>query len=197
MVTSLANAILWAYDIHGYQLSGGPPWARRDYYQIEARAHAPATKKEMRAMLQSLIADRFKLKLHPVAKEMPIFAMVVGKSGLKLQDSKNSCGEDGCINVAPGEFFAMYATLDDIAATLSNMVDRPVLNQTGLAGRYDVRLKFDPSSMKRFDGQTVPNTSTDDPSIFVAFEDVGLKLEPRRAVVQTLVVDSADKPAPN
>jgi uncharacterized protein (TIGR03435 family) len=77
------------------------------------------------------------------------------------------------------------------------MVDRPVLDQTGLAGRYDVRLKFDPGSMKRFDGQTIPNTSTDDPSIFVAFQDIGLKLEPRRAVVETLIVDSADKPSPN
>jgi bla regulator protein blaR1 len=197
ITASLWDAILWAYDIHGYQLSAGPPWAHRDYYQIEARTQAPVTKKEMRVMLQSLLADRFKLKLHPVAKEMSVFGMVVGKSGLKLQDSKNSCGEDGCINVAPGAFIASSVTLDNVAATLSNMVDRPVLNQTGRTGRYDFRLKFDPSSMKRFDGQTVPNTSTDDPSIFVAFEDVGLKLEPRRAVVQTLVVDNAEKPAPN
>ena len=84
-----------------------------------------------------------------------------------------------------------------MAATLSNMVDRPVLDRTGLAGRYDVRLKFDPSSQKRFDGQETPNTATDDPSIFATIQDLGLKLEPQRASVEILVIDYAEKPDSN
>jgi len=197
IVDSLAGAILWAYEIHKYQLSGGQPWINGDYYQIEGRTPTPATKKEMRVMLQRLLADRFKLKLHPQAKEISIFALMVGNSGPKLQSSKDTCGENGCINVGPGEFIAISATMDPIAATLSDMVDRPVLDKTGLSGRYDFRIKFDPASVKRYDGQLTPGTATDDPSIFAAFQDLGLKLEPRRSTVETLVIDSAAKPSAN
>src|SRR5262245_25853973 len=64
IVAALSGAILWAYDIRDYQLTDGPSWVRRDYYQIEGRPQAPATIREMRLMLQNLLADRFKLKLH-------------------------------------------------------------------------------------------------------------------------------------
>jgi len=207
IVTTLSDAILWANDIfdHNYKISGGPPWAHRDYYQIEGKAHAPATTKELRAMLQTLLADRFKLRLHRESREMQVYALVVGNSGTKLQTSMEACGvpsgselqQDGCIGVGPGEFFARYATMDSIAATLSNMVDRPVVDQTGLADRYDFRMKFDPSSVKGYDGQPADRPSIDAPSIFVAIQDLGLKLEPRRAPVEILVIDAAEKPEPN
>jgi uncharacterized protein (TIGR03435 family) len=205
IVTTLADAILWANDIldQNYRVSGGPLWAHRDYYQIEGKAHAPATTKELRAMLQTLLANRFKLRLHREAKEMSVYALVVGNSGPKLQSSIETCGvtngseleQDGCIGVAPGEFFAKYAKMDSIAATLSNMVDRPVLDQTGLAGHYDFRMKFDPSSVKGYAGQE--RLSIDAPSIFVAIQDLGLRLEPRRAAVEILVIDDAERPEPN
>ena len=148
-------------------------------------------------MLQSLLAERFNLKLHSETKEMAIFALALDKSGVKFQSSTKPCGESGCIDVAPGEFIAKYATMDSISATLSNMVDRPVLDRTGLAGRYDFRLKFDPSSQKRFDGQVSPNTATDEPSIFVALQDIGLKLESAKGPVEVLVIDSVSKPSEN
>ena len=87
--------------------------------------------------------------------------------------------------------------MSSIAETLSNMVDRPVINQTGLDGRYDFRVKFDPTFQKRFDGQTIANNATDDPSIFAAFQDLGLKLEPRRAAVEIVVVDEAERTKAN
>jgi uncharacterized protein (TIGR03435 family) len=197
ITTPLAGAILWAYDIHNYQLSGGAQWIRRDYYRIEGRSQAPSTKKEMRAMLQNLLADRFKLKLHREAREMPIYALLVGKSGRRLPVAKTRCGEDGCIDVAPGAFIARYATISSTAATLSNMVDRPVLDETGLDGRYDFRLKFDPGFQKRYDGQVTGNTPTDDPDIFAAIQDLGLKLEPRRAAVEIFVIDEAARAGAN
>jgi uncharacterized protein (TIGR03435 family) len=197
IVSTLGDAILWAYELHKYQLSGGPPWISREYYQIEGRTQTPATKKEMRAMLQRLLADRFKLKVRGEAKEIPIYALMVGNAGPKVQIAKSPCGESGCINVAPGEFVAIAARMDAIAATLSNIVDRPVLDQTGLTGQYDFRLKFDPTFQRPFDGQGPPRVGTDAPSIFAAFQDLGLKLEPRRATVDTVVIDDAEKPAPN
>lgn len=205
IVTTLADAILWANDIfdQSYKISGGPLWARRDYYEIEGKADAAATTKELRAMLQTLLVDRFKLRLHREAREMPVYALVIGNSGIKLQSSMEACGvrngseleQEGCFGVAPGEFFAKYARMDSIAATLSNMVDRPVLDQTGLAGRYDFRMKFDPSSVQGYGGQD--RKGIDAPSIFVAIQDLGLKLEPRRAAVDILVIDGAEKPEPN
>ena len=207
IVDTLAGAILWANDIQidaGYKVSGGEPWVHRDYYQIEGKASASATTKELRAMLQTLLADRFKLKLHREAKEMGVYALVLGNSGPKLQSSTETCGvttgsefqQNGCIGVAPGEFFARYVRMDSIAVTLSNMVDRPVVDETGLAGRYDFRMKFDPSSVKGYDGQPI-TPSIDAPSIFVAIQDLGLKLEPRRSAVTILMVDSANQPLPD
>jgi uncharacterized protein (TIGR03435 family) len=197
IVCNLADAIEWAYELEAYQLAGGPSWLRGDYYQIEGRTQSPATRKEMRSMLQRVLTERFKLKFHMEARQKPIFALKAGDPDSRLQASLTACGVDGCINVAPGVYDAKSATMDSIAAILSNMVDRPVLNQTGLPGRYDFRIKFDPASVRRFDGQTVPGTSTDDPSIFAAFQNLGLKMEPTRAAIQTFVIDNAAKPSPN
>jgi len=86
--------------------------------------------------------------------------------------------------------------MNSIAVTLSNMVDRPVVDETGLASRYDFRMKFDPSSVKGYDGQPIAPT-IDAPSIFVAIQDLGLKLEPRRAAVEILAIDDAEKPEAN
>ena len=197
IVATLSNAILWAYDIHSYQISGGSTWMTRDYYQIEGTTQTPATPKEMRAMLQMLLADRFKLKVHRESKDMPVYALITGASGSKLQSANEPCGSTGCIDVGPGEFRARSATMVSTAATLSNLVDRPVLDMTGLDGRYDFRMKFDPTLIKPYDGQPAPRPAADDPSIFVAVQDLGLKLEPRRARVEILVIDSATEPSVN
>jgi bla regulator protein blaR1 len=196
-VMSLAYAIEWAYEIRDYQLSGGPAWLRREYYEIEMKTAGPATRKEMREALQTVLAERFKLKLHREPREMPIYALTIGNSRTSLAASKEPCGDDGCIDVAPGILSARNTNMSSIAATLSNMVDRPVIDQTGLNGRYDFRLKFDPTFQKRFDGQTIANNATDDPSIFAALQDLGLKLEPRRTAVEIVVVDAAEKAAAN
>src|SRR5262249_14604017 len=125
VVESLGGAIEWAYEIHNYQLSGGPQWVHRDYFQIEGTAQGPATRKEMQMMLQSLLADRFKLKFHRESREISIYALIVGNSGPKFESAKSACSEDGCINVAPGVLIARWATMDSIAVTLSDLVDRP------------------------------------------------------------------------
>jgi uncharacterized protein (TIGR03435 family) len=200
IVTTLGGAILWANDLvdHNYKLPGGPSWIHRNFYQIEGRTRAQATRKEIQTMLQTLLADRFKLKLHREPKEMPVYALVVGNSGPKLQTAADTCGEDGCIGVAPTEFFAKYARLEVIAATLSNMLDRPVVDQTGLSGRYDFRMRFDPSSTKLYGGPLAAGAVSDFPSIFAAIQDdLGLKLEPLQAAVEILVVDNAAEPLPD
>ena len=197
IVATLSNAILWAYDIRSYQISGSSTWMTRNYYQIEGTTQTPATPKEMRTMLQMLLADRFKLKVHRESKDMPVYALITGNSGSRLQSAKDACGLNGCIDVGPGEFRARAATMASTAATLSDLVDRPVLDMTGLNGRYDFRMKFDPTLIRPYDGQPAPRPGADDPSIFVAVQDLGLRLESRRAAVEILVIDSASEPAVN
>jgi uncharacterized protein (TIGR03435 family) len=197
MTTSLANAVLWAYEIHHYQLSGGPPWAHRTYYEIEGRTQEPATPKEMRALLQGLLANRFQLKFHRETKELPVYALIVGGSGPKLQIANDTCGSEGCIDVGPGEFIARYATMDSTAATLSDLLDRPVLDRTGLNGRYDFRMKFDHSLVKPYDGQPAVPPDPGAPNLFAAIQAFGLRLEPQRAAVEIFVIDSAIEPSPN
>ena len=101
------------------------------------------------------------------------------------------------MGVAPGELVASYATMTDLAATLGNMVDRPVLDETNLDSHYDIHIYFDPTLIKLYEGQPNLAPNPNAPSIFVAIQDLGLKLEPRRAAVEILVVDSADEPLPN
>ena len=197
IVAPLFDAILWAYDIESYQTSGVPSWLNRDYYEIEGTAEARATMEEIRTMLQTLLAVRFNLKVHRESKEMSVYALIVGKGGPRLRSSTDSCGSGGCIDVGPGELIARYATMTSTAATLSNLVDRPVLDQTNLGGRYDFRVKFDSTSVKPYDGQPNVPPSAGQPSIFTVFEDLAVKLEPRRAQVEILVIDRADEPSAN
>jgi len=108
---------------HNYQLTGGPAGVRREYFEIEAGTAAPATKMAMRTMLQTLLSNRFKLKVRRGVREIPVYTLVVGNSGLKLKVSREPCGEDGCINVATGVFMVKNIKMDSVAATLSNMVE--------------------------------------------------------------------------
>jgi uncharacterized protein (TIGR03435 family) len=150
----------------------------------------------MQAMVQSLLADRFKLKLHRETKMMSVYALVVGKSGAKLETARTTCAQEGCNHRAPGIFNARYATIASTASILSNLVDRPVLDQTGLVGRYDFRVTFDQRSANP-NGMTTPSAATDGPSIFAAIQDLGLRLEPQRAAVKVVVIDRAEKPDAN
>ena len=195
IVSTLAIAIAWAYDVRGYQISGGPAWINRDYFQIEASAMTPAVPADIRRMLQRLLAERFMLLLRRDDRERPVYILTTMASGPRLRVANEACGSTGCINVGPGELVAISATMASMAATLSNVVERPVIDGTHLDGRYDFRLKFDPLLVKTYLDQPAPRASTDAPSIFSAIQDLGLKLEAQRRPVDTLFVVRATEPS--
>ena len=197
IVATLRDAIEWAFEVHAYQVSGGRAWTNREYYEIEGTSNAPASTPEMRRMLQSLLAERFKLAVHRESKDMAVYALVPGKGGLKLTRSSGACGSDGCINVGPGVLIARYATMKDTASTLSNLVDRPVMDRTGMEGHYDFRVSFDLSLIKPYADQPAARPDANRPSIFTAMEELGLKLDSARAPVELLLVDHADRPSAN
>jgi len=181
-----------AYGVEDYQVSGGPGWLTSDRYVIEAKAEsADAGKTEMNMMLQSLLADRFKLKLRRETKDFDVYALVVDKSGPKLRPLKDGeasgCGRDN-------SFMCGITTVAQLAKMLQYTVGRPVLDKTGLDGRFDVLLDFDTYSSR---GQTPP-PDYDKPSLVTALrEQLGLRLEPRKATFPMLAVETVQRPTEN
>ena len=137
-----------AYDLQDYQLSGDPAWAKSERYAIEAKAAGPASDAQVRLMVQTLLADRFHLKIHRENRELPVYALVVGKGGPKLEPAKDStlCGGQGCFGISRGSVTSSGGTLARLSTVLTRILDRPVFNKTELAGNYDFKLHFDQRS---------------------------------------------------
>jgi uncharacterized protein (TIGR03435 family) len=198
---TVRGLIMWAYNLKNFQVAGpGQESPVGDtFFDVVAKAEgekAPS-RGEFRQMLQALLADRFKLKVHRETREMPVYALVVGKNGPKLKPSAPDAGDGGRLQVVGRnyEHTVPKATMNDVVDGVANsMLDRPVVDQTGLTGTYDLKLVYTPERTMRQAAEGHP----EDLSIFTAVqEQLGLKLEPRRADVEILVVDHVEKPSEN
>jgi uncharacterized protein (TIGR03435 family) len=205
---SLKNVMEYsAFGIPEARIVGGPSWLGSARFDIEAKLDAETARQldklgreqrqaEIHAAVQQLLADRFKLAFHWETREMPIYALVVAKSGSRLHAAAKP--EEGTGTSASGsELTAEGITMDGLARTLtqelSGELGRVVVNQTGIMGKYDLTLKWTPESV------TNSGVSGDaPPSIFTAVqEQLGLKLESSRGPVQVLVIDRAEMPTEN
>jgi uncharacterized protein (TIGR03435 family) len=197
---SLFNLITYAYNLRNYQVSFAPANSSiaGTFYDIAAKAEGDTipTRDEFGRMMQSLLADRFKLKVHHETREMQVYALVVGKNGPKLKDSAPDANPMAYFNVVGRNYRVTRAkaTMDDVVQAIGNsFLDRPVLDQTGLTGTYNLSLTYTPD-IPTNRGESDPN----DISIFTAVqEQLGLKLEPQKASIEILVVDSVEKPSEN
>jgi uncharacterized protein (TIGR03435 family) len=185
---SLRKCIGLAYDVgedREYAFSG-PGWLNSVSFDIVAKFPPAASREQIALMLQTLLADRFKLKLHHETKELPVYALIVVKNGPKLQVSVSSGQAE--FNLAPGRISGKAASMSAFADRLSARVQlsRPVLDLTGLKDTYDFILEWAPDSVQTDDASG--------PSVFTAIqEQLGLKLEARKHPVEILVIDHADK----
>lgn len=188
----MKQVIQIAYGVKDYQVTGGPQWLTTDWYAIEAKAENPdATKSDINGMVQSLLADRFKLQFHREMKDFDSYDLVVDKNGPKLTPlapgEKSKCGRDNsqiCGITGPSQ----------LAAWLVYIVGRPVFDKTGISGTYDVLLDFDTYSAS---GRTPPE-GYDKPALSTALkEQLGLRLEPHKEPLPVLVVDSIERPTEN
>jgi uncharacterized protein (TIGR03435 family) len=186
----LSQLVELAYGLKNYQVTGGPAWTKSDRFLIEAKApNAEATKAEMLLMLQSLLADRFQLKVRQENKEFPIYNLVVDKNGLKVKALKD--GELGTCRA--GNSFACMYTFADLVLGLQYFAGRPVLDKTGMDGRFDVKLDFD-----LYVPSAAPPPESDKPSLFVALrEQLGLRLDPQKATLPALTIESVQHPTGN
>jgi uncharacterized protein (TIGR03435 family) len=197
---NLNQLIMYAYDLKSYQLSGGPSWATHastdgDYYDISAKAEGTETLTQSRArkLLQTLLADRFQLRLHREMREMPVYALVVGKAGPKFKASAPDATSRMVSSVSLTTITSTFtkSQMDSLARVLSSAADRPVLDQTRLTGFYDYKLEFarDPAAAAAESSAS---------SIYAAVQDqLGLKLEPQKGSIEVLVIDHAERPSEN
>lgn len=189
-----------AYDLKPYQLSFAASVSQPEgdtYYDIAAKAEGDGTptRREFRQMLQTLLAERFKLKVHREMKETPVYALVVGKNGPKFKESSPDASfvANHGVNGHNQTLMLSKATMESIADDISGFgVDRPVLDRTGLTGKYDLKMEAS------FEGRTNRTPDAGDISIFTAVQQqLGLRLEPRKESIEILVVDHIEKPSEN
>jgi uncharacterized protein (TIGR03435 family) len=195
---TVAFFIQYAYGIKDFQLMGGPSWIRSDIYDIDAKSEIRAEDREFPAMMQALLMDRFQLRFHREARELPVYVLVAVKRGPKLAPASE--GENGSTRRnGAGQLVIKSGTVGNLASTLSNIVDRKVLDKTGLTGNYDMTLTWTPDDYQppplRPNG---PPPDPNNPSIFTALqEQLGLKLESAKGPLEVLVIDSVSKPSKN
>ncbi len=193
-----------AYEVEDYQLVGDPAWAKTDRYSIEAKADDASdnhvTDDQLHQMVQALLASRFGLKIHRETRDLPVYALVVGKNGPKLTAAADAtqCGGHGCFGIGKGSFSAKGATMPWTAKTLNRIMDRPVMDRTQLSGNYDFTLHFDPSTASSPMMAAVSTEDSSQGSIFTAIqEQIGLRLDPRKEPIEILVIDQVERPTGN
>ena len=204
--TSLSDLITFAYDLHARQITGGPSWAGSEKFDITGQPEAQGVPSmvQLRAMVRQLLTDRFKLAFHREKQELPVYAIVVGTTGPKLtKNDTNPNGLPGLLFRGLGVLPATNATIADLAGVMQTAVlDRPVVDRTGLPGRYDFTLRWTPDETQFSSlGVPVPAPSNDPnapPGLFTAIqEQLGLKLDATRAPVEVLVIDTVERPSEN
>ena len=200
---SLLNIIRHVHRLQRYQIAGGPDWVDRDHWDIFAKAASDAPFDHLLAMMDSLLADRFKLETHRETREMPVYALVLtradGRLGPQVKPSTVDCeaiaaaaksgdapapasfGGPRCgININNNVLRMSAKRMTDLARNLSIMTDRFVVDRTGLNGIFDLELRWN---------------DADGPSLATAVqEQLGLKLEAQRAGAAVLDIDSAQRP---
>jgi uncharacterized protein (TIGR03435 family) len=199
---SLRNCIEAAYELQPYQLSGEPNWVATERYDIVGKAETPVGDHELMLMLQSLLAERFKLTLHHATKESSGYALVLGKNGPKLHEVE--LAGKGWVRNNAGGMTGQEVSMPRLAESLSRRLGLPVLDLTGIKGVYELKLEWtpDPSQSKNpAEGKDNPVESSADPngpSIFTALqEQMGLRLEPRKVPMEIVVVDHIERPSEN
>jgi uncharacterized protein (TIGR03435 family) len=211
---TLGMLVSLAFDLKRFQLTGAPSWLETDRFHVSARVPAGATKEQFRLMQQALLIARFGLKYHWEKKEMQTYDLVIAKGGSKLKqsadaspseaDTLRSSGirpleldKDRLPIVRPGQpstmssatrsrLRAIQEPMDHFVTLLASQLNRPVTNLTTLQGKYDIDLAWvrEEATERDPDGRT----------LFAALqEQLGLKLEPKKGMVDILVIDKVER----
>jgi uncharacterized protein (TIGR03435 family) len=187
----LVGLIQFAYPLHPWRFSG-PDWVRTEFYEIGAIAPAETGVDSARAMLRSVLADRMGLKCHFEDRTASVYALVAGNGRPSLHPAKDGAfPQNGARSM--GVFKSESATLADFAGFLSSLVLSEVYDETGLAGRFSFDLDWSGEL-----GNSMRSGLPDLSVVYAGVKTLGLKLEPRKAALKFLLIDSISKePTPN
>jgi uncharacterized protein (TIGR03435 family) len=221
---TLHQLVLDAYQLQSFQLTGGPSWVASDRFDIEGKAGIVvpddfAGHNLLQLMLRSLLVERFKLAVHNESRELPVYALVMarsdGRMGPKLVRSSVDCAATSgrgntppvsrptnterptCgMRTSPGNLTAGAVPVALLVNILGPLVNRPILNRTGLTGSFDIDLTWTPDQpLQRPPGADEPPVDPNGPSIFTAVqEQLGLKLESTTGPIDVVVIDSVQHP---
>ena len=200
-VATLQDLLIDAYGIKDYQIFGLAAWGKSptgEHFDIDARVEGEATptSDQLRVMLQSLLADRFQLKLRREMRELPVYALVVSERGSKLLPvSDEELRNVPRYATRPTERPARTkSTITSLINLLSLYADRPIVDRTGLAGGYDqVNLDWPQFTQEKREDPLAAQAS-----VFAAIQDqLGLKLEARKDSTEVLVIEHVEKPSAN
>jgi uncharacterized protein (TIGR03435 family) len=192
---SMLELLQAAYDVSALRVTG-PEWLSSDRFDLVGRSPEGVPDSELMPMLQALLKDRFRLFVHREMKETPVYEMIVAKSGVKMlpYDPRSP------LLLSPpnrgGSVIIGSSTMLQLANRITASADRPVINKTGLEGRYTYALTFFASVVSPAEGAPPIGESSDlaAPDLFAAVQQqLGLKLVPKKEVIEILVVDHADR----
>jgi uncharacterized protein (TIGR03435 family) len=177
-------------------IKDGPEWFRTEAYDIAAQpgGEGEPSIQQWQNMVQRLMADRFQLKFRKEKRELAVYALTLTKTGPKFTKSQGDPNGQPGLGFGPGNMGATNATMAEIAEAMQQgAVDRPVVDQTGLAGRFDLRLRWTPADVPA-DTQNADSP----PDLFTAMqEQLGLRLSATKAPVEVIAIDHVEKPSAN
>ncbi|HXS97048.1 MAG TPA: TIGR03435 family protein [Candidatus Limnocylindrales bacterium] len=178
---TLKSILTRAYDLADYQIAG-PDWIDSERFEIVATMPAETPMQRVQEMLRTLLTERFNMAVHREPREMNVYGLVVGKKGIRMKEVAWGPGQR---NNSSGKFIGRSIDMPGLADWLSHVADRPVIDMTGLKAHYDIDLAWTPEK-----SATDPEART----IYEAIEEqLGLRLEQRKAPVEVLVIDRAEK----
>ena len=211
-----------AWNVKDYQVVSGPGWAASERYNIDAKTNPSTSREQIRLMIQALLQDRFQLVLHRESRSLPVYHLgMASKDGSKLLPSKKgSCIERnsepapapgspipnycGISQWSPRSLIGTAITMQQFISTLENILQRPVIDETGFTATFDVNLSWIPDQVTPgllapgVSPSPLPSPNDAGPTIFTALaEHLGLRLQAAKGPVDVLVIDHAERPSAN
>ena len=186
-----------AYAVHDFQVSGGPKWMDSDRYDVEAKAGGDALPghKQLRVMLQKLLADRFGLTVRHETREMPVYTLEAGKGGPRVQTAKQPEAPVVFRVFQRRQVVAENAPLDNLTEALAWLLGKPVMDRTGLQGTFDYKLEWSPDDLQLQSQEAPPQPDGNAPSLGSALQQqMGLKLASQKAPIDVIAVENAARP---
>jgi uncharacterized protein (TIGR03435 family) len=202
---TLVDLVTFVYDLHRNQIIGLPAWASSERYDITGKAEGGGQPNpdQLKVMLRKLLTDRFQLTFRKDQRELPVYSLTVVRGGAKISKNDPKNETRGIIFRGPGSVLLNNMSMDDFCKMLQSAVlDRPVVDQTNLAGRYDFSLVWLPPQAAAIvpnPNALTPGGAADaPPDIYAALqEQLGLKVDAARLRTEVFLIDRVEKPSDN